>query len=297
MADLKAIVRALGGELYAGGRRASVPGPGHGRGDRSLSLRLTADGRLLLHSFAGDDWREVRAELARRGLLAGAPGAAPADAPVPEISYGARLRTARRLWSEARVIAGSVAERHLRGRAVTRPLGDALRCHPGVRAAVYAHRGLERPALLAAVRDASGDLCAVEVTYLAPDGRPARMRTPRKLVGVAPAGCAVRLDPAEDALVVAEGVATALSASSRFGLPAWALLSAGRLQVWSPPPGVRRVLVAADRGAAGERAAGRLAARLRHAGIAVEVSLPPRGAGDWNDLTRAESGAGGGPDR
>ena len=68
MAGLKETARALGGEVYAGGRRASVPGPGHSTADRSVSLVLEGE-RVLIHSFAGDDWRRVRDELRRRGLV------------------------------------------------------------------------------------------------------------------------------------------------------------------------------------------------------------------------------------
>jgi RecA-family ATPase len=55
MMDLKAIARALGGEVSNGEVRA--PGPGHSAVDRSLSVKLDAnapDG-FLVHSFAGDD--------------------------------------------------------------------------------------------------------------------------------------------------------------------------------------------------------------------------------------------------
>ena len=55
--------------------------------------------------------------------------------------------------------------------------------------------GPTRPALLAGVLSADGELVGVEVTYLAPNGRRAEdLRLSRKTVGTAPAGCAVRLD-------------------------------------------------------------------------------------------------------
>src|SRR5262249_51967925 len=53
--DLRALARALGGEVVQGQVRA--PGPGHSAGDRSLSVKLSdtaADG-FIVHSFAGDD--------------------------------------------------------------------------------------------------------------------------------------------------------------------------------------------------------------------------------------------------
>ena len=129
----------------------------------------------------------------------------------------------------------------------------------------------------------------MEVTYL--DGRGDRSRLarpPRKVVGSIPAGAAVRLVPRASEMLVAEGVFTTLSALSRFELPGWALLSVSNLRRWSAPEGVRRVLIAGDRGPDGERSAGILGARLRNAGVVAEVVLPPAGAGDWNDLAGEE---------
>jgi len=48
--SLAGLARALGGDCYAGGRRALLPAPGHSCEDRSVSLRLV-EGRLLVHSF------------------------------------------------------------------------------------------------------------------------------------------------------------------------------------------------------------------------------------------------------
>ena len=53
-------------------------------------------------------------------------------------------------------------------------------------------------------------------------------------------------------MLVGEGVFTTLSATERFGLPGWALLSTRNLRAWSPPEGVRSILIAADRGKDGE---------------------------------------------
>jgi AAA domain len=53
--DLRAIARALGGEVRGG--QVLCPGPGHSTTDRSLSVRLdpSAPGGILVHSFSGDD--------------------------------------------------------------------------------------------------------------------------------------------------------------------------------------------------------------------------------------------------
>ena len=148
---------------------------------------------------------------------------------------------------------------------------------------MYRAAGGRRPALLAAITSPEGGLTAVEVTYLAPNGaRDERLRTPRKMVGLVPPGSAVRLAPEAPALVVGEGVMSVLSASERFGLPAWALLSAHNLAAWTPPPGVRYVVIAADRGAPGEAAAAGLLRRLRRMEIEGTLAPPPADAEDWN---------------
>ena len=84
-------------------------------------------------------------------------------------------------------------------------------------------------------------------------------------------------------MLIGEGVFTTLSASEWFGLPAWALMSTRNLRVWSPPEGVRSVLIAADRGRDGEASAARLQGRLVQAGLAATIALPPAPFGDWNE--------------
>lgn len=295
---LRAIVQAVGGELYEGGRRALIPAPGHSAADRSVSL-LLSEGRVVAHSFGREDWREALDHLRALGLIdagnrlrgAGV-GAAPAQAssaPTRDL----RRRAAARIWGEGAALAGTLGERHCRLRSIGRPLPgqEALRFSSAAPMAAYRQSGPRRPALLAAVIDRSGALAAVEMTYLDQDGRRAgRLRLSRKTVGVVPCGSAVRLDAPASELLVAEGVFTALSASERFALPAWALLSAGNLARWSPPEGVRSVLLAADRGAAGEGAAATLQSRLAAGGVSVRLALPPAGFGDWNEAAGAYPG-------
>ena len=60
MSDLRSLARALGGNVS--GDQVLVPGPGHRPRDRSLRVKLGAsfpDG-FMVHSYAGDDWRECR---------------------------------------------------------------------------------------------------------------------------------------------------------------------------------------------------------------------------------------------
>lgn len=308
-AGLGPLARALGGEVYAGGRRALVPAPGHSPADRSVSLRLV-EGRLLVHSFGAADWRDLLDLLRERGwidaenrLCAGG-AAVPRDGAGMDRTLAERVQAAARLWrAGGPMTPASAAARHCRRRGVD-PASDvlgALRAHAAAPTAIYRDRGPRRPALLAAVTAPDEAITAVEVTYLDAHGRRSRLaRPPRKIVGVIPPGSAVRFTAPAAEMLVAEGVFTTLAAMLRFGLPGWALLSTGNLRRWQAPPGVARVLIAGDRGPDGERSARRLRAGLRAAGVAAEVILPPVGAGDWNDVLQAEGegkGGSGRPDR
>lgn len=294
--SLRSIVAAVGGDLYAGGRRANVPAPGHSAHDRSVSL-LLLDGRVIAHGFGGADWRAALDDLRARGLVdaSGRPAGVAGGAPEPPLLPAAmQCAAVRDLWDMAGPVrAGSPAAQHARRRCIHRPLREiaALRSSAAAPLSVYRPGRATRPALLAAITAPDDALTGLEVVYLAANGRlAADVRLARKTVGRLPPGCAVRLDRAGEILLVAEGVFTALSAGERFGLPAWALLSTSNLRRWFAPPGVQTVVVAADRGADGEASATRLARRLSSEGLGVTIRLPPVPFGDWNEVALAEAG-------
>ncbi len=106
----------------------------------------------------------------------------------------------------------------------------------------------------------------------------AAVPTPRRVIGKLIGG-AVRLHEAHDELAVGEGVETMLSAAHMLGLPSWAALTAYNLSLFTPPPEVTHLVVAADNDPAGLAAAEAVRERLP---IAVTVRTPPDGAEDWN---------------
>lgn len=288
---LGGVVRVVGGDLYAGGRRANIPAPGHSPSDRSVSL-LLSQGRVVAHGFGAADWRVVLEDLRRRGLvdargrLCNDGGIDGGRDPPPRPDRRARILAATRLWDEAvQICMGGPAARHLRLRGVAfGAMRPDLRQHGAVPISVYRPGRRRLPALMAGIREQAGAITAVELVYLSPNGHRSPNATPaRKTVGVVPPGSAVRLSVPESRLLVAEGVMTTLSAMARFGLPGWALLSAGNLAAWAPPPGVASVLIAADRDTAGQAAAATLAGRLRRAGLACCIATPPPPWGDWNE--------------
>lgn len=288
--SLKAIVDRLGGDLYDGGRRASIPAPGHSRADRSVSL-LQTRGRILIHSFGAADWREVRDALQELGLSPSGDDEERWRAlPSPADSLWVRRAAALRIWDAAAPLGRTLSARHCARRGISAlPCPGALRHGARTPLSVYRSGGATWPALLAAVRDPQGDITAVEITYLDSDGRRAgRLALSRKIAGCVPEGAAVRLWPAAANMLVAEGVFTTLSACERFGLPGWALTSAGNLRRWRAPAGVERVLIAADRGRVGEAAAADLRRSLMADGVAAEVARPPAPFGDWNEAAQAD---------
>ena len=100
-------------------------------------------------------------------------------------------------------------------------------------------------------------------------------------------GNAVRIAPADQTLVLGEGIETMLSVREAApSLPVWAALSSSHLGAVLLPGGLQRLYVAIDRDRAGQRAAERLTARATEAGIAVRVLEPQ--LGDFNDDLRAQ---------
>lgn len=287
------IVKTLGGDIYDRGRRANVPAPGHSARDRSVSLYLNRSGRVVVHTFGDSDWREILDDLRARNLVDGdnRPTGHFGPRPVrPEIGDRERTAAAHRVWDLGRAAAGTLSERHARLRAIGRPLPDLSTMRHGGQTPIapYRPQSAAAPALLVAIRDHGGDVTAVEITYLGADARRTRaLRLSRKMIGTIPPSSAVRIDPAESEMLVGEGFFTSLSASEWFGLPAWALLSTSNLRSFSPPPQVRKLLIAADRGADGERSAALLAERVGRAGIAVRVEFPPSPFRDFNDAMLA----------
>ncbi len=81
-----------------------------------------------------------------------------------------------------------------------------------------------------------------------------------------------------------EGIESTAAAMLLFDLPGWATLGTSGLRSIQLPPDVEDVVIAADRDAAGLRAAAALARRLEAEGRNVEIRRPHKG--DFNDVLR-----------
>jgi hypothetical protein len=228
----------------------------------------------LFHCFAGCAFLDVLATLRERGFLTGE-GRSTAPDPEAEARRAAeeerdrrkRIEQARILWREGEDIAGTLAERYLRNRAIRADLAPSLRFN---RKAWHREAALSLPAMVAAVTHegaAEAEPLAVHVTYLREPGAKAAVDPDKRMRGPVKGG-AVRLSEGPGPLVVAEGIETALSANGMKGL--------------TLPPEPGELVAAPDPDRTGWDAAEALATRARAAGCRARILPPPGDGGDWN---------------
>lgn len=216
-------------------------------------------------------------EEARRFLLL------PHSRTPPRTALHDRLHAAERLWHASRPIAGTLAERYLihRGLDFSEP-PPWLRFHPTCFYRAHDDAPLVQwPALIAGVTDLSGNLTGIHRTWLARDGSgKAPLAEPRRALGNL-LGHGVRFLPADDVLVVTEGLETALSIRAALAtLPLLAALSAAHLGAIILPHTLQRLYIASDHDAEGHTAARQLAARASAAQIEPHRLLSQHN--DWN---------------
>jgi hypothetical protein len=145
MRDARHIVKALGG-MWAGSY-GLVRCPAHD--DRNPSLKIKDDpGKrdgIDLICFAGCDWKTVKSELVRRGLLDGrndnTKPLAPRSKPKPEPDQAGRIEYALKLWGESVRLRDTLAWRYFCERrqlhiGVLGSLHHALRWHEQERAVI-----------------------------------------------------------------------------------------------------------------------------------------------------------------
>ncbi|MEA3410080.1 MAG: toprim domain-containing protein [Pseudomonadota bacterium] len=277
------------------------------------------DGFALLMYARGQSFPDSLAEVARwlgiapstgttRGrwsaLEAGPRNALPDRVAAPRRPSDEWLaETMREIWNAAKPIEGRepVLNAYLRARGLSLRLLEgvpSVRFHPSLAYRDDRNKITGRyPALVFAVTDPRGRGVTMHRLYLAGDGHgKAPVEAPRKMMPV-PAGKtilggAIRLARFGPVLGVAEGMETALAVRKGSGLPCWSCVSADVLAAFEPPPGVRRVVVWADkdRSGKGESVARRLEKRLRQTGVDALVLRPPlpiadaeKGV-DWADV-------------
>ena len=300
--DLRAIARALGGEVV--GRQVVAPGPGHSPRDRSLSVTISAAAPegFLAFSHAGDDFAECRDHVkARLGIdrrqqenRPQTPPRRPTQPPRDDDRDARALMFAKQIAFELRPVLGSPGETYLRDarKIVTSAIEDVLErtdaigWHPSILFREEGHPldGKGLGAIIAVMTDmiTAEPTGAISRTYL----HEGRKLGKAKTLG-SPAGI-VRLSLDEDVLErlhIAEGLETALGAMSKGLRPMWATGSTAIMAKLPAVSGIKALTIIADHDAngAGERAAAEVASRWREAGKEARV-WRPKSIGDLNDI-------------
>lgn len=285
------VANTPGRSLYV---RLSGPPSGRGAQGRWMDAATGQHGDLLDlirlrlgHARLGETLDEVRRWLALPDDLA---SHEPHPRPSRRRSRTSSERAARRLYSMASPLLGSLGESYLQARGLdARRAAPTLRFHPGC----YYHPATTDapdtatawPAIIAPVTDLAGRQTGVHRTWLDRQGRgKAPIATPRRAMG-ALAGGGVRFGLAQDVLAAGEGLETILSLGGLApDLPLVAALSSAHLAALALPASLRRLYVVVDPDPAGRAAALALAQRAGAAGIQTRaLNTDPD---DLNDALR-----------
>lgn len=253
------------------------------------------EGKQVFHCHgcsAGGDVIELHRRLRRVDFrqacldLAGAEHAVPpalTDPVLVAMRRAESIRRAREIWREATPIGWSLTETYLNNRGVGYAVPGSVR-HSHV-ARWWDENGCEgprEPAMLAAMQDSEGRVCGMQRTFLDSDGRKSGRGNPRLSLGRV-RGCAVRLGPVSDTVMLATGLEDGLAVRLMFpGASVWVAAGDGNLPHVRFPDGVRRVIVCGDADDPGRIAAA--AAFVAYAASGLEVEdLAPRAGKDFNE--------------
>jgi putative DNA primase/helicase len=290
MLNPRTITSIMGGDVV-GRDRALVPGPGHSKADRSLSIRIdpTDPKGFKAHSFAGDDWQICRDYVcAALGLDCFT---------TPGVSWPLRAAPAApselafQIWSESISARGTIVETHyLRSRRLALPdqADDLLRFHPSCPFG----KGTRYPCMVALYRDIrSNEPKAIHRTALTADGT----KIDRKALGPK-SSCAIKLISDENVsqgLTIAEGIETALAGMVLNFRPTWALGDAGSIAKFPVLPGVECLTILVDNDSSGTGQASALECSRRWTGMGHEVFrvVPTAVGADMADIIRGRAAA------
>jgi len=276
-AAAKEAVRRLNGTWHGSYGKARCPA----HEDSSPSLSITP-GRaaVLFHCFAGCGQSEIIAALAANG---GYVRPTERDTAPPERRDLGPL--ARDLWSKARALAGTPAQRYLERRRI----GHSTIGRYDPTAMTYeGGKRLRLPALLLPIIERR-QLVALARVFVDEDGNKHPQLVDPKRTLADPRGGAVQIGAIEgDHLNLAEGFEEAESVIAKFGLPGcWSVNGSELYARIHIPDHIRSITVYSQHGKAATAGLEKAENHLRDGGRALQVELPPRG-GDWNDAWRAE---------
>jgi putative DNA primase/helicase len=280
------------------GRNGVCRCPVHDDRRPSLSVKDAADGDVVVHCFAGCDYRDIKDELRHRGLLPGWQRSEIDPERQAHIAAERRKRDAellekdrqrrewcRSVWKESQEAQNTPVQAYLKSRGIGMA-PRAIRFHKALK---HTDTGLYYGAMVAAVvRWPSCEILGIHRTFLLPGGvGKAQVSSPKKMAGKC-AGGAVQLAPAGETLAISEGIETGLSVQQATGIPTWAALSTSGIKALILPalPIAGEVTIATDHDISGQgQIAAEIAAeRWSLEGRKVRIALPSTPGTDFNDL-------------
>ena len=253
--------------------------PAHEDRDPSLSIRVTADGLLLLKCFAGCHFEDILRAAGITHMFKGEPNIPRARLDKIIRDENAlnlrKITRARKIWSETVDVDNTLSQTYLNSRGL-KFWGLSIRHHNHL---FYSPTSEYRPALVAAItRD--GIITGIQRIYLDDEGR----KLDKMMLGDCKGG-AVHLGGAGNTLIVSEGIENGLAfAQFEDGQMGeyWAALSTSGLKSLKLPEARSKLIVAADGDDAGFNAAFALINRAATEGWNAQLISAPQGK-DWND--------------
>lgn len=210
--------------------------------------------------------------------------------PAPKEQYETKKREfMNKIWKDSGPLTGGdFVTKYLRSRGIVIS-PDISQVH--LNASCYeAETKTSMSAMVCMVRDRDGKPTGLHRTYLTDKATKAELKNARKSIGKTANG-AIRLMPVTDTVGVAEGIETAMSATQLFDIPTWAVISAGGMESFMPPEGVRKVVIFSDNDASftGQKSAYFLANKLYLKDYIVDdPQIPDIRGEDWNDVLMRE---------
>lgn len=283
--DIETLATSLG-KASKNGQGWVCQCPVHQDHTPSLSIGLGDTQELLLYCHAGCSFESLVQHLKAHNLLPLPQRKTTSSQDLGKPSHTPYNAYIRKLWHQALPLDGTPAHHYLKSR-----LGRLLQdIPPTLRYLPNAPHSLTKktyPCLLAAVTPyPDKTVTALHRTFLRPDGlAKADLENPKMMLGKVRGG-AVRLGAVGKALIIAEGIETALTVQGVMRLPAWAALSSQNMKnlILPPLPKAQKVYIAQDNDPAGEKAAVALADRVWAEGRTAYILQPDRHYNDFNDV-------------
>jgi putative DNA primase/helicase len=287
------ITAILGGDV-TGRNSCNVPGPGHSKGDRSLSITIDdRQGRIVVCSHAGDDWKICKDYVRERlGLDRWDRGSDTGRSPFVVINSGLdndkekKKAFALRIWSQSVDPAGTIVEHYLREHRGLALSGDVACSVVRFHGSLYFDAFNRRPGMVSLLRNiVTDEPCGIHRTFL---DRETGQKIDRKMLGIAK-GAAIKLDPhatVSSSLTIGEGFETALASRMAGYGPVWSLGSSGAVRSFPVLSNLQELTILEENDPTSRRDVKACAKRYLDARKPVNI-LTSHVGNDFNDAWRA----------